>query len=521
MENITSKGTIFGTLIAQAGPKGDTGKTGDRGLTGEAGYSPIKGVDYFTQEDISEIRKGIEGDLTGEYNKNAIEKTNIFNTNAKETTTSFDLNAENKTKEYNDNALAEIEKYNSNAIEKSNNFDTNFENKTSKFDSNCDEKTKEFNDNNDLGIQNYNNNAKKQMKIFDTNFTEKLEAFNNNAGNKFNGFNTNSDKALAEYNKNHTAKMKEFDDNYDTKTKTFDDNAADKVKEYNTNVEQKETEFEDLTEEKINEYNTNHINKTKEFNNIISPNLYNPTDAKQNTAISQGDGTEISFDGWLATGYIKVNNNDILFFSDNDEPFPYSTGAFYDSNKNCVSAFGNPNNNNNNITITADGYARFSFNNTPDKLQIEKNERTPYIPFGELVISKDVAEIQEKVTQIQNDITKTQEDVEKIQEDHSNLFNKDTVVKGAILPDSGYFDSSFTTWQSSDFIPVKPKTKLFFSSNQLACGVASTGAYYDKNKKYISPLKGEPLSITIPDNAYYIRFSKNGRLRRYDQYFKN
>ena len=64
MENITSKGTIFGTLIAQAGPKGDTGKTGDRGLTGKAGYSPIKGVDYFTQEDISEIRKGIEGYLT-------------------------------------------------------------------------------------------------------------------------------------------------------------------------------------------------------------------------------------------------------------------------------------------------------------------------------------------------------------------------------------------------------------------------------------------------------------------------
>ena len=48
MENITSKGTIFGTLIAQAGPKGDTGKTGDRGLTGETGYSPVKGIDYFT-----------------------------------------------------------------------------------------------------------------------------------------------------------------------------------------------------------------------------------------------------------------------------------------------------------------------------------------------------------------------------------------------------------------------------------------------------------------------------------------
>ncbi len=273
MENITSKGTIFGTLIAQAGPKGDTGKTGDRGLTGEAGYSPIKGVDYFTQEDISEIRKGIEGDLTGEYNKNAIEKTNIFNTNAKETTTSFDLNAENKTKEYNDNALAEIEKYNSNAIEKSNNFDTNFENKTSKFDSNCDEKTKEFNDNNDLGIQNYNNNAKKQMEIFDTNFTEKLEAFNNNAGNKFNGFNTNSDKALAEYNKNHTAKMKEFDDNYDTKTKTFDDNAAAKLDEYNENDKTKTDAYNNNASNKEETFNTNAADKQNEFDENASDKL--------------------------------------------------------------------------------------------------------------------------------------------------------------------------------------------------------------------------------------------------------
>lgn len=273
MENITSKGTIFGTLIAQAGPKGDTGRTGDRGLTGEAGYSPIKGVDYFTQEDISEIRKGIEGDLTGEYNKNAIEKTNIFNTNAKETTTSFDLNAENKTKEYNDNALAEIEKYNSNAIEKSNNFDTNFENKTSKFDSNCDEKTKEFNDNNDLGIQNYNNNAKKQMEIFDTNFTEKLEAFNNNAGNKFNGFNTNSDKALAEYNRNHTAKMKEFDDNYDTKTKTFDDNAAAKLDKYNKNTELKEKSFNDNAGTKTETFNSNAADKQNEFDENASDKL--------------------------------------------------------------------------------------------------------------------------------------------------------------------------------------------------------------------------------------------------------
>ena len=425
-----------------------------------------------------ELEKAESERVSNENERQSAEKTRQENfTKMQETVSNAVSNIKDLTEEYNSNAKKETKKFNDNAVDQ----------------------TKTFNDNSDSKLAEYNKNHTDKIKEYDDNAKAKLDEYNENDADKTNAYN----------------------DNTVLKEKAYNDNAADKVKEYNTNVEQKETELENLAEEKINEYNTNHINKTKEFNNIISPNLYNPTDAKQNTAISQGDGTEISFNGWLATGYIKVNNNDILFFSDNDEPFPYSTGAFYDSNKQCVTAFGNPNNNNNNITIATDGYARFSFNNTPDKLQIEKNERTPYIPFGELVISKDVAEIQEKVTQIQNDITKTQEDVEKIQEDHSNLFNKDTVVKGAILPDSGYFDSSFTTWQSSDFIPVKPKTELFFSSNQLACGVASTGAYYDKNKKYISPLKDEPLSITIPDNAYYIRFSKNGRLRRYDQYFKN
>jgi hypothetical protein len=37
------------------GEKGDTGAQGPKGDTGEAGYTPQKGVDYFTQADIAEI----------------------------------------------------------------------------------------------------------------------------------------------------------------------------------------------------------------------------------------------------------------------------------------------------------------------------------------------------------------------------------------------------------------------------------------------------------------------------------
>lgn len=37
------------------GPKGDPGPAGPAGPQGEPGYTPVKGVDYFTEEDISSI----------------------------------------------------------------------------------------------------------------------------------------------------------------------------------------------------------------------------------------------------------------------------------------------------------------------------------------------------------------------------------------------------------------------------------------------------------------------------------
>ena len=229
----------------------------------------------------------------------------------------------------------------------------------------------------------------------------------------------------------------------------------------------------------------------EDLGNVLSPNLFNPAEAKENTAINQDDGTEMSFDGWFATEYIPVSKGDVLYFSSNGEPTPYSTGAFYDKDKQRVDSFGNPNNNNNNITVTSDGYARFSFGTSPEKLQIEKGSRTTYIPYGELKVKAEVA---------------------KIQEDHTNLFNKDTVIKGAVLSENGYLETSFSSWDSSDYIPVKPGMTLYFSSNQTPYGAASTGAYFDADKKYLSGINNEPTVLTVPDGAYYLRFSKNGGL---------
>lgn len=250
----------------------------------------------------------------------------------------------------------------------------------------------------------------------------------------------------------------------------------------------------------------------EDISNIISPNLFNPAVAKENVAISSGDGSEMNgFSGWETTDYIPVSKGEVLYFSSNNEPTAYSTGAFYDNNKNRVDSFGNPNNNNN-IAVTSDGYARFSFNSKKEKLQIEKGSRTTYVPYGELKVKAEVDNIKEDVTNIKVDVTKIRTEVTKIQEDHTNLFNKDTVTKGAVLTENGYFDSNFSGWDSSDYIPVKPGMTLYFSSNELPIGVVSTGAYFDADKKYLSGVNNEPTVLTVPDGAYYLRFSKNGGL---------
>lgn len=278
---------------------------------------------------------------------------------------------------------------------------------------------------------------------------------------------------------------------------------------------QYQTELLPAIESKISEnktsVDTEITNIKTDIDRIMSPNLFNPIEAKENTAIDENYGNEISFDGWLATGYIPVTKNDVLYFSSKGEPISYSTGAFYDKNKQLVTAFGNPSINKN-ITVTSDGYARFSFGTNPVNLQIEKGSITKYVPYGELKIKADVNEIKAEVDETKTDVSKVKTEVLKIQEDHTNLFNKDTVVKGAIFAENGYFDPSFSSWDTSDYIPVKPGMVLYFSSNELPIDVVSTGAYFDANKKYLSGVNNEPKTLTVPDGAYYLRFSKNGGL---------
>ena len=49
----------------QKGEKGDKGDNGKDGADGKDGYSPIRGTDYWTPEDIAEIKTYVEDAILG------------------------------------------------------------------------------------------------------------------------------------------------------------------------------------------------------------------------------------------------------------------------------------------------------------------------------------------------------------------------------------------------------------------------------------------------------------------------
>ena len=51
------------------GEKGETGLQGSQGIQGEPGYTPEKGIDYFTEEDITEFLSNVVNDKEFIYNQ--------------------------------------------------------------------------------------------------------------------------------------------------------------------------------------------------------------------------------------------------------------------------------------------------------------------------------------------------------------------------------------------------------------------------------------------------------------------
>lgn len=201
------------------------GKTTADVLNGEDGYTPVRGIDYWTEEDKQEVEEEATQQIEGkieEYNENAAEKLNQYNQNSVQKTNDYNTNAEQKMSAYNTNATEKLSTYNSNATEKFNNYNSNAEQKETNYNTNASSKLSE-----------YNSNAETKKSAYDENATQKTNSFNTNATNKLTEYNTNHTEKMSAYNSNSTEKLNSFNENATQKTEDFDEHTEEIQDKYN------------------------------------------------------------------------------------------------------------------------------------------------------------------------------------------------------------------------------------------------------------------------------------------------
>lgn len=136
--------TTFDALVAKADAAIEEIKR--RADSGE--FTPVKGVDYFTESEKNELMESVSSgavgefrkvvdNATAEYNGNHNLKLAKYNANASEKLNTYDTNAEQHTTDYNRNAEVKLEAYNKNHTEKVAEYNQNAETKTAEFDSNA------------------------------------------------------------------------------------------------------------------------------------------------------------------------------------------------------------------------------------------------------------------------------------------------------------------------------------------------------------------------------------------------
>ena len=170
------------------------------GKDGEDGYTPQKGIDYYTEEEKEEMIDYIVNDANSEFNRNVNEKTTAFNTNATNKTTDFNSNASSKLDTYNSNHTSKMNAYNQNATDKTTAYNTNATNQTNAYDNNASSK-----------LTAYNDNATEKLSAYNTNHTEKLTAYNDNASDKLDEYNDNAQEKIDEFNENKEELQREVD----------------------------------------------------------------------------------------------------------------------------------------------------------------------------------------------------------------------------------------------------------------------------------------------------------------------
>lgn len=100
-------------------------------------FTPVKGVDYFTESEKTELMESVSSGAIGDFRKVV----------------------DSATTEYNDNHNLKLAKYNANASEKLTIYDTNDEQRTSDYNRNAEVKLEAYNQNHTEKVEEYNQNA--------------------------------------------------------------------------------------------------------------------------------------------------------------------------------------------------------------------------------------------------------------------------------------------------------------------------------------------------------------------------
>ena len=81
---VTKTDGTSSTFTVRNGSKGSTGATGARGATGAAGYTPVRGTDYWTADDIAAIQSYIDEKATVFQTKSITDTGGYFHTDTVE-----------------------------------------------------------------------------------------------------------------------------------------------------------------------------------------------------------------------------------------------------------------------------------------------------------------------------------------------------------------------------------------------------------------------------------------------------
>lgn len=499
------------------------GKTTADVLNGEDGYTPVRGIDYWTEEDKQEVEEEATQQIEGkieEYNENAAEKLNQYNQNSVQKTNDYNTNAEQKMSTYNTNATAKLSTYNSNATEKFNNYNSNAEQKETNYNTNASSKLSE-----------YNSNAETKKSAYDENATQKTNSFNTNATNKLTEYNTNHTEKMSAYNSNSTEKLNAFNENATQKTEDFDEH----TEEIQDNIEKLQTENarlkatlptttgegQNITLNKTAELefkkpplpmgnseqvqysgkNKFNINQERIDRSSVSQILNNTLNIVTNDSSSAYSGTDYLDISVVAnqTYILSFDWNSNITLSGTDARVYIYSGSQVGTLLDYINLTGTGGTISKTFTSTTDSISiRFSPNNTGESKSVTMN-------FSDIMISTNGGDYEPYTggqaspnPDYPQEITNVTGDVEVVVES-ANIWDEEWELGG--LTSIGATITGTDRIRSKNYINVKPNQSCYCKSPN-TMGVR----FYNENKEFVSSVNGTNTTITIPANVYFMKF---------------